>query len=151
MSQTRKKVLMFCPTFFGYENRIAEAFRDEGFDVALYNERPNNGFVCKTALRLNLKFYKRVVTNYIKKIIEGNDSKSFDFILVVKGEAISEKEITLLKKAYPNAKTVLYLWDSVANVPDGEKKLDLYDRLLTFDPVDAEKYNIKLRPLFFGP
>ena len=150
MREDKKSVLMFCPNFFGYENRVSKALRDEGFEVDLYDERPNNGFFCKAFLRLNCSFYKPIVRKYIRRVIEENRDKQYDYVLIVKSEAAGEKEIALLRQAYPKAKFILYLWDSVANVPDGEKKLRLYDRVLTFDPVDAEKYKIKLRPLFFS-
>ena len=80
MAQKREEVLMFCPAFFGYENRIAQAFRDAGFDVCLYDERPNKSFICKAALRFNLKFYKSFVTKYVKK--NKSDMKMSLFILV---------------------------------------------------------------------
>ena len=150
MAQKREEVLMFCPAFFGYENRIAQAFRDAGFDVCLYDERPNKSFICKAALRFNLKFYKSFVKKYVKKIIDQNKDKQFEYVLVVKGEAIGEKEIEMLREAYPNAKMVLYFWDSVANVPDGEKKMALYDKVLTFDPNDADKYKIPFLPIPYG-
>lgn len=148
--ENKKSVLMFCPKFFGYEKRLSNAISDEGYLVDLYDERPNNGFFCKTFLRLNFKPYKAVVRKYIKKIIDKNADKQYDYVLVVKSEAAGEKELKLLREAYPNARFILYLWDSVANVPDGEKKLSLYDKVLTFDPADAEVYGITLRPLFFG-
>lgn len=150
MIENKKSVLMFCPKFFGYEKRLADAIREEGYIVDLYDERPNNGFFCKTFLRLNFKFYKPVVRKYISSVIEERKDKNYDYVLIVKSEAAGEKEIEMLRRAYPNAKFILYLWDSVANVPDGEKKLSLYDKVLTFDPVDADKYSIKLRPLFFS-
>lgn len=150
MASKQKSVLILCPSFFGYENRIAEAFRDEGFEVSLYDERPNTGLICKTALRYNLKFYKPVIRNYIKEIIELNKDKQFAYILVVKGEAIAEKEMAMLHAAYPEAKTILYFWDSVANTCDGEKKITLYDRVLTFDQNDAAKYNLTFLPLPYG-
>ena len=100
-------------------------------------------------LRLNFKPYKVVVRKYIKSVIAENKDKQYDYVLVVKSEAAGKKELELLRKAYPNAKFILYLWDSVENVPDGEKKLKLYDKVMTFDPVDAKRYSIKLRPLFF--
>lgn len=150
MPEEKKSVLIFCPTFFGYEHRIENAFRDAGFDVSLYDERPNNGFVCKTALRLNLGFYKPVVTKYVKGIIEENSHKSFDYVVVVKSEAITGTEIGLLRKAYPEARFILYFWDSVANVPDGEKKMPLYDRVVSFDPNDAKKYNLPFLSVPYG-
>ena len=148
-NEFKKSALMFCPTFFGYEKHVAEAISAEGIDVDLYDERPGKSFIDKVSLRLNLKVYKPVVRKYIKKIIEKNSGKQYDYVFVVKSEAVGEKEVEMLRSAYPNAQFILYLWDSVENVPDGEKKLALYDRVLTFDPFDAETYGLKLRPLFF--
>lgn len=150
MADSKKSVLIFCPTFFGYEHRVENAFRDAGFDVSLYDERPNNRFICKTALRLKLGFYKPVVTKYVKGIIEENKDKKFDYVVVVKSEAITEIEVALLRKAYPEAKFILYFWDSVANVPDGEKKMSLYDRVVSFDPNDAKKYNLPFLSVPYG-
>ena len=56
----------------------------------------------------------------------------------------------MLREAYPEAKMILYFWDSVANVPDGEKKIALYDRVLTFDPDDSIKYNLPFLPVPYG-
>lgn len=150
MSKDRKSVLMFCPSFFGYEKRIAGALCEQGFDVDLYDERPSNSFFSKTFLRLNFGFYKPVVQKYLQKIISEKGDKQYDFVLVVKSEAFGEKELSLLRHAYPKAEFILYLWDSVKNIPDGEKKISLYDRALTFDPNDAEKYNIPFLPIPYG-
>lgn len=145
-----KSVLMFCPNFFGYEKRLADAISQEGYDVDLYDERPNNGFFCKVFLRLNFKPYKAVVRKYIKKIIAENEGKHYDYVFVVKSEAAGKKELELLRQTYKDATFILYLWDSVENVPDGEKKIALYDKVFTFDPNDAQKYNIPFLPIPYG-
>ena len=64
----KKSVLMFAPKFFNCEKRLSTAISDEGYEVDLYDERPNNGFLCKALLRLNFKPYKAVVRKYIRKI-----------------------------------------------------------------------------------
>ena len=146
----KKSVLMFAPKFFNYEKRLSTAISDEGYEVDLYDERPNNGFLCKALLRLNFKPYKAVVRKYIRKIVAENKDKQYDYVLVVKSEAAGKKELEILRNAYPNAKFILYLWDSIDNVPDGENKLSLYDKVMTFDPADAEKYNIPFLPIPYG-
>jgi len=35
MEQKKKRVLMFCPSFFGYDKRLANAIRNEGYEVDL--------------------------------------------------------------------------------------------------------------------
>lgn len=145
-----KKVLMFCPTFFGYEKRLELALLNSGYDVDLYDERPSNGFFGKTFIRLGFKFYRPVVNNYIESIIAENMGKDYDYILVVKGEVLWEPQLKLLKKAYPNAKLVLYLWDSVINTRNCEKNMPFYDKVLSFDPEDAKKFNIPFLPIPYG-
>lgn len=145
-----KKILMFAPRFFGYRETIAEQLKEMGCQVDLYDERPNNSAFCKIMLRYNIKLYHPTVMKYYLSVIEENKDKDYDYIFVIKSEAINQKIFDKLKEAYPNAEFILYLWDSVKNVPDGEKKIKLYDRVLTFDPVDAEKYGIPFLPIPYG-
>lgn len=145
-----KKILMFAPCFFGYREIISEHLKEIGCQVDLYDERPNNSAFCKIMLRYNVKLYHPIVMKYYLSVIEENKDKDYDYILVIKSEAINPQIFNKLKEAYPNAEFILYLWDSVENVPDGENKIKLYDRVLTFDPVDAEKYQIPFLPIPYG-
>ena len=143
-----KKILMFGPDFFGYREKIAEELRSMGARVDLYDERPSNSAFCKVMLRKNIKLYRPVVTNYYRRIISENQNKDYDYVFAIKSEGIHEKIFHMLRQAFPRAKFILYLWDSVKNVPDGEDRIALYDRVLTFDHVDAKHYHLPLRPLF---
>lgn len=145
-----KKVLMFCPTFFGYEKRLENALKSCGYAVDLYDERPSNGFFGKTFIRLGFKIYRPVVKKYVERIIAENRAKDYDYILVVKGEVLWEAELSLLRAAFPNAKFVLYLWDSVINTRNCEKNMPLYDKVLSFDPEDAKRFNLPFLPIPFG-
>lgn len=138
----KRSVLMICASFFGYDKRICRALQDEGYEVDLVDEKPNSSFVAKACIRYNVRLYRPAIRKYYEEIIGRNRQKKYDYILVVKGEAVNEEIIGLLRQAYPDAGFVLYLWDSVANIPDCEKRMKLYDRVLTFDPADAEKYGI---------
>ena len=145
-----KRILMFCVSFFGYEKRLADALREAGYRVDLYDERPSNGFVGKVCVRLGLKAYQGVINRRLKKIVEENRDGEYDYVFVVKGEAMDAAQIRLLRQAYPKAQFVLYLWDSVNNIPRGKEKLPLYDRVLTFDPMDAQTYGIPYLPIPYG-
>ncbi len=140
---------MFCVRFFDYEKRIADAIRNADYIVDLYDERPNNGFIAKACIRYNIGLYRSALRKYYRQIIEETKNVSYDYIFVVKGEAINEEIFEMLKKAHPEATFVLYLWDSVVNIPDCEKRMKLYDRVLTFDPQDAKKYHIPYLPIPF--
>lgn len=120
-----------------------------GAEVDLYNDRPNNGALCKTMLRYNIRLYYPKVSAYYKGVIQANRDKDYDYIFVIKSEAIDKPILEMFRAAFPRAKCILYLWDAVDNIPGGKEKLHLYDRVLTFDHVDAEAYGLILRPLFF--
>lgn len=147
MEQSRKRVLMFCVRFFGYEKRIADGLRAEGYEVDLYDERPSENFVGKACVRYNVGLYRPVIQRHVRRIIQENQEKHYDYVLVVKGEAIDENAVALLREAWPNAKFVLYLWDSVRNIPDCEKRMQCYDRVLSFDAQDAETYGAIFLPI----
>lgn len=144
-----KRVLMFGPKFFGYREVIADEIRALGGKVDLYDERPNNSAFCKIMLRKSVPFYRGVTRKYYRSIIEANKQKKYDYIFVIKSEAIDKNIFSDLKAAFGSAKFVLYLWDSVDNVPGGAEKIKMYDRVLTFDPIDAKEYSLIHRPLFF--
>ena len=114
-----KRILMFCVSFFGYEKRLADALREAGYRVDLYDERPSNGFVGKVCVRLGLKAYQGVINRRLKKIVEENRDGEYDYVFVVKGEAMDAAQIRLLRQAYPKAQFVLYLWDSGNTIPRG--------------------------------
>ena len=144
-----KKVLMFGPSFFGYAECIAAQLRAMGAEVDLYDERPNNGVVCKTMLRYNIRLYYPKVAAYYQSVAEQNSHRDYDYIFVIKSEAIDAGILQMLRARFPKAQCILYLWDAVDNVPSGKEKIRLYDRVLTFDHVDAKTYGMTLRPLFF--
>ena len=144
-----KKILMFGPSFFGYTECIAEHLRSLGAQVDLYDERPNNGVLCKTMLRYHIRLYRPKVAAYYQAVAEKNSSRDYDYIFVIKSEAIDAGILQMLRGYFPKAQCILYLWDAVDNVPGGKEKIRLYDRVLTFDHLDAKTYDLPLRPLFF--
>lgn len=146
-----RRVLMLAPSFFGYRPRIAQEIQAQGYEVDAYDERPGNGFWDKTLLRLNCSLYHPVVKKYYTRIVSENQGKNYDYIFVIKGESVTLDALSILKQSFPSAKFVLYLWDSVENNPDCQRRMQEYDRVLTFDAEDAKNYGILYRPLFFQP
>lgn len=144
-----KRILMFCPQFFGYDTKMADALRCQGYQVDLYDERVSNGVLAKTCIRYNVKLFHPVLDRYVSQIVARNADKQYDYIFVIKGEGLTRAGISVLRSAYPQAKLILYLWDSLDNIRDGVGKLSLYDKVLTFDPEDASAYDLRFRPLFY--
>src|SRR5574344_1501099 len=76
-----------------------------------------------------------------KKIV----NKKFDYLLVIRGEYFDE---SLFKDFIFNRK-VLYEWDSVKNF-NYLNKIQYFNKVITFDRADAEKYKLQYLPLFYS-
>ena len=142
-----KKVLFISPEFFGIDKKLINVLTESGCSVKWINERAINNsllmaisYICPYLLEIYAnKFFKNSVEHLEYDV---------DYILVVKGDMISKKTIIYLRNKYPNAKIILYLWDSVKNIKGILKKVDLYDKVYSFEPDDCKKYNFIFRPLF---
>src|SRR5690606_16382508 len=85
-----------------------------------------------------------------EKIIEKNKDKKYDYILIIKCEMITEDILIRLKEHYSDAVFCLYLYDSIKNIKGIVPKMQLFDRVMSFDLADVNQYkNIMFRPLFY--
>tara|TARA_B110000259_G_scaffold112874_1_gene128761 strand:- start:4676 stop:5662 length:987 start_codon:yes stop_codon:yes gene_type:complete len=145
-----KHILFIAPNFFGYEEEIALELRSRGADVDFISATPFKSTFLKAALRLKRKWVVPFLEKFFYKKILSVGKKKYDYIFVLKGEALSENFLINLKKKYSTATFILYLWDSLENTLSLEKNIKVFDRCYSFDRVDAKKYDLNYRPLFFG-
>ncbi len=75
----------------------------------------------------------------------------YDFVVFLNPEAISRKNLELLKKSQPKAIFIMYMWDSLRNKKYTIDILPFFDRKFSFDKGDCanEGYGLHFRPLFF--
>lgn len=149
---TGKEMLLFIPFGRGiYGSAIAKELEKRGAKVSVYDERPSQSTFSKTAVRLiknRIDFY---FNQYINGIIQTHKDKKFDYVVIIRGEAFTSSSILNLKNAFPNARFVLYLWDSV-KYTQTSRIFYLFDKVLSFDKVDVKTYSGLIhRPLFFIP
>jgi hypothetical protein len=144
-----KTILLFCPRFFGYEKEIKLALENLGAKVIWFDDRPSNTFLSKVIIRVNKKLIGRKITKYYKGILNEMCGKKIDYLFFVNPESISFKSLLAIKNAFPDAKSVLYMWDSFNNRRYNTELLSLFDDKYTFDPSDASRYGMKFRPLFY--
>ncbi len=113
-------------------------------------DKPNEHAFGKIAGRLHLSFYEEILYRYYKKAIETYRDE-FDYIIVIRGEYTPQKAVQLLREKNPNAKLILYMWDSIKNNRGIEKKWHLFDKVYTFDRMDylAHQGTIGFIPLFY--
>lgn len=143
------RVLFFALS--GYSNGIVKKMKEMGLEVDYFNDKPNDGVVCKTLGRYRVPFYTKVLEKYYQGILDSIETKEYDYIWVLRGEYTPINSLKLMKEKFPKAKLVLYMWDGIANTPKIERKWPSFDRVITFDRKDYLKYKDQLEflPLYY--
>lgn len=144
------RVLLIAPRFFGYEQEIAKELIRTGHLVDMLPDRPFNSPFMKAVMRFRpeLGGY-RACERFFANHLEQFGRSDYKTILVVQGEGVTCNTLEGLRKAYPKARLVFHTWDSIENKPFSKRNLPFYDTCSTFDPVDAKKYGMYFRPLFY--
>lgn len=143
-----KKILFIGTGFYDYENDIKKQFEDRGAIVYHFSSVLSS-WIKRILDILGLHVLaSKSLSGRLQKLIE-EQPDDIDFIFIIRGENFQEKHIAQLERKYPNKKTVFYTWDTTQNLPNWELIHSHFDNILTFDRVDAEKYNLKFRPLYY--
>ena len=135
------------PKYFGYEKIIENKLNELGFSVTLIYENIDE---INILYRMMLRYFpndkdKILYNYYIKKI----NQLQFDKVFVIRGSTLCQAVIDKIKLASPKAKFYMYQWDSVKNNKNAIGIAHNFEKILTFDIVDSDKYNWIYRPLFF--
>jgi hypothetical protein len=151
MNLKDKSILFFSPQFFSYETEIKKKLEELGAIVLWFDDRPSNNFISKALIRINKNFIRNKIATYYKAILGQlkSNKKQFDYVFFLNPEAISVNSLKEFKSEFYNAKFVLYMWDSFKNRKNTIDLLPFFDNKFTFDPQDAKKFNLQLRPLFY--
>jgi hypothetical protein len=141
-----KKVLFIGPSFFGYEVEIKKELESLGADVTFFAEKPYS-ISYRVSKHISSKFQKKIEEDYLNSILSSIDN--FDIFFLIRGEIITEDFLKSLKQKNPNAIFIMYQWDSVKNNPNYVNILKYFDKVSTFDMVNAKTLNINYLPLFY--
>ena len=142
-----KRILLLYARFFGYDLIVKEKLRDLGAIVDMFDARANITTVEKAIKKVYPAYYYKKQRKFHKHIQNEKKDKKYDFIF--SNENIERETLKNYKKIFQNAQMVLYLDDSVNNMKGVDLTFDCYDKVLTFDRKDAEKFGLIFRPLFF--
>ena len=144
-----KNILFISTETFGIEKNIKEKLEGLGAKVDYYNERPSNTILVKGLIRLKSRYVQKIINKYYNSILEEIINKEYDYLFVIKGEAIPVFFLKSFIKNHPQTDRIFYTWDSILNNNNAIKLLDFFNNKSTFDDKDAIKYNMNLRPLFY--
>lgn len=146
-----KRVLFFYLSTFNYEVEIQKAMEREGAIVDSYNERPSNNLFIHVMVRLNRNLINKTIVKYYQDIIDKTRQNKYDYIFFIKGESISPAIVSDIRAVHPEAKVVMYYWDSIANNLNAKNMLGCFDKVLTFDRNDSKQLGLEFLPLFYIP
>lgn len=144
-----KRILFFSAKAFGIPENIVKALENLGAKVDYYDERPANSFVVKALIRINRNLIGSYINKYHSKIIEDTKHFKYDYIILIKGESFSEHNLQKLLGYHPDAVSIVYHWDSIANNHNAISLLHKFDKAFSFDRHDCENMGIKFLPLFY--
>ena len=145
-----KRILFFCPKFFGYEQSICQELENLGAEVFFRSGQAQEHPWSKALLRLAPTLGWKVADRYYFEWLTTTAPDQCDIIFIVKGEAISPKFLQELRSRYDSAKVILYMFDSIKNYRGMSEKFNFIDEFYSFDPDDCKKMDFfTYRPLFF--
>ncbi len=148
------KILFLCPDYFGIYSIIEEGIR-RNMDCQLTSiiftrykyknsfEKFAN-FLSKTFLNKNLK----KIWASKERMDSVKDHGRFDYIFVISPEFMQLYDLQILIGR--SDRSIVYYWDSFANIPKYKKSFSLFDVHFTFEPKDAEDCKMKFLTNFYS-
>lgn len=147
------KLLLIAPLFFGYYKEIIKEAELLGYEVDYICEAPSNSNISKAIGRINKNLLKNSTKKYFKNsVLPSIQGKVYDRVLLVAGMtfAFTPEMMGEIRKLNPNAKFIMYQWDSEKNLPYSTKIHQFFDEIYSFDRIDCdEKKFYKFLPLFY--
>lgn len=144
-----KSILLFSPSFFGYDESITQTLLSLGAQVDCFDERPDNTFFSKALIRLNSNLLFYHIEYYYNRIYDIIKNKTYDYVFVVNIEAMPDFFLKKIKNIYSNAQFILYMWDSIFNKQNTVNYLHFFDKVFSFDKIDCERLKVNFLPLFY--
>lgn len=146
-----KRILFFAPVFFGYDQKIRDKFYELGADIDLFDERSVIKAYQRALLKIAPSVFNKITEKYYFKILDDIKCKRYDYVLFVKCDMPTERILKKYRNALKNSKFCLYMWDSIKNIPNIEKKFAYFDYISSFDRNDCMSHSqLNFRPLFYG-
>lgn len=148
---TNKKVLYIGTPFFGYYRQIITEFKEQGYSVDYYNDRPSENALIKGLIKIKKSLVDTFIMKYFDKIMTETQSESYDIVFIVNCKVFSPEMIQKLKNSQKKARFILYMWDSLTLYPNSKQLIPLFDRAFSFDSDDCINLEeLSFLPLFYS-
>lgn len=145
-----EKILFIGLNFFGYDEAICHELKNNGYEIDFFSGLTPLTFKKKALIRLGMKKYLKKDEERYQKYLLKKIKSNYDIVFIIGGIETTESFIMKIKDRNPNAKYILYLWDSFARMPGIESVLHCFDTVFSFDRIDClNSSQMKFLPLFY--
>lgn len=143
------RILFLGIEYFDYTRRIIAEMESQGHQVTFYPIE-----LASTADKLRKRYhpaaFRRKLTKYHRQILATEQLHTYDKVLFLQVHWMVLDVLRDFRASFLQAEFVLYNWDSL-QTHDYRAFVPLFDRSLTFDPVDAHILGQDHLPLFALP
>lgn len=133
------KGAIIAPAFHHYNDEIAEDFKKRGYNVSLREYYDGSSLsiprLFQNVVRHGYSFFKPGTSML--------GDEEYAFILVIKGDSLSDKFLSILSTK--TKKLFLWFYDPVDKFPKVENKFKFYSSVFLFQYSDYDKYRSDLR------
>ena len=145
------RVLMLAPPFFGYRDSVAAEMRHRSVKVDLMGDRPSDGVAFKSLAKASYGLVQPLIDRYFEKVLARVREVHYDAVFALGGMSwCFNLTQTWRLREESGARMALYLWDSVENCQRAGAAAQAFDSVLSFDPIDCERYGFGFLPLFYA-
>lgn len=151
-------ILFLNREFYEYDNSIENYLKRDN-KVFSYSILPhkslmkNGNFLYLSLLYFfdKKKFFSKICEIQQNKILEDIKSKNIviDAVFVLAGQQLRREFLLELKKMYPNANFVWYIWDNIKNLSEYENNKKFFHKIISFDIIEAKNEKLCYLPLFY--
>ncbi|MEC7817661.1 MAG: hypothetical protein VX454_03265 [Pseudomonadota bacterium] len=139
------RILFIGLDYHQYTRAISAQLNALGHDVTYHDIFARTLY--HKSLRLAPALQRAAYDRYHRDIMLGERGTPYDMVLFLQCHQVSDENLQLARDLFPNARFVLYNWDSV-RTHDYISKLRFFDTAFTFDRQDAIDFKIEYLPLF---
>ena len=144
----KSRLTIVGPHFFSYLDAIVNHIEKLGIPAQAIDERGSQSFLTKAIFRSSL--LRRLLPMVVRVQHEVVVRKAIDFksthVIFISPESVNAGLVESLKES--GMAVSLYMWDSFDNKPAALCCLSSFDKLATFDPVDAKAHKLMMINLF---
>lgn len=142
-----KRILFIAPKFYNYHSAIIQTMQHEGAHVTFFPEM-HYSFIYRFICNISGCFKRKLEKKYLDTILKSVSENEYDLFFLIRGGIVTPYFLHTLKLKLPQASFLMYQWDSILQ-NNFASKIPYFDRVQTFDMLDAKALGLEYLPLFY--